>query len=223
MGDVIPFAARGHGRASRPEASGSTIPQRPAGAFTRFRESARLKTRKVSGGKRPTLRQLETACPVDLRPVSRAAAEVPPTASITSSTVPATRINFMSAIYTDRVSAQRMLDVDSSGATFLGGLPAMAKPPNPASTASVAERCVLTREASGYKQAQFAKRVGMSMQAWNNCERGVNRISLDSAIKVCEGAGVTLDWIYRGISAHLPIEIATEIMRLQREASRKSA
>lgn len=90
------------------------------------------------------------------------------------------------------------------------------RPVHPTSTQAVADRLALTRRAAGYdNQAPWCRRVGITTAAWNNYERSLRRINIDDAIKVCAATGVTLDWIYRGISAGLPHVLATDIQRLQ--------
>ncbi|WP_377830304.1 helix-turn-helix domain-containing protein [Bradyrhizobium lupini] len=76
---------------------------------------------------------------------------------------------------------------------------------------SLAERLRRTRESKKLKQADWCRFVGIGPQAWNNYERGINRISIDQAIKVCAATGVSLDWIYRGITAGLPYDIAVAL------------
>ena len=113
--------------------------------------------------------------------------------------------------------------VDGKTPEFAGHFVPMARRPSaPTATEMIAERLRLTREAKGLKQAAWCRLVGIGPQAWNNYERAVNRISLDQAMRICAATGVTLDWIYRGIAAGLPIEMASEIQRLDRDR-RKSA
>jgi transcriptional regulator with XRE-family HTH domain len=76
----------------------------------------------------------------------------------------------------------------------------------------IGDRLRLARESKHLNQATWCKLVGIETQAWNNYERGRKRISIDQALKVCTFAGVTLDWIYRGVqSASIPLELAMEI------------
>lgn len=84
---------------------------------------------------------------------------------------------------------------------------------------AIAERLKLIRLAvhGGMKQAAFARLVGIEPQALNNYETALRRISVDQAIKICAATGVSLDWIYRGITAGLPAEMATALQRKQRE------
>jgi transcriptional regulator with XRE-family HTH domain len=81
----------------------------------------------------------------------------------------------------------------------------------------IGDRLKLTREVKGLNQATWCKLVGIEQQAWNNYERGRKRISIDQALKVCRFAGVTLDWIYRGVpSGGIPIELAIELQARER-------
>jgi transcriptional regulator with XRE-family HTH domain len=83
----------------------------------------------------------------------------------------------------------------------------------------LAERLRLTRQSMKLKQADWCRFVGIGPQAWNNYERGINRISIDQAIKVCVATGVSLDWIYRGQLTGLPIELATALQGKKRKPS----
>ena len=56
--------------------------------------------------------------------------------------------------------------------------------------------------------------VGVSQAAWNLNESGTRRISVDSSIRLCELFGVSLDWIYRGNIAQMPLKLV-EKMRQQ--------
>lgn len=77
----------------------------------------------------------------------------------------------------------------------------------------IAERLRRTREALRLNQATWCRMTGIKQQAWNNYERGLNRISIDQAIKVCAATGVSLDWIYRGVSTGLPITLAIALQQ----------
>ncbi|WP_083926454.1 helix-turn-helix domain-containing protein [Bradyrhizobium sp. WSM4349] len=89
---------------------------------------------------------------------------------------------------------------------------------------TIAERLKLIRGSvhGGMTQAAFGRLVGIEPQAINNYETALRRISVDQAIKVCAATGVSLDYIYRGVTSQLPAEIATNIQKLQRAASRRS-
>ena len=82
-----------------------------------------------------------------------------------------------------------------------------------ASTSDVADRLRITREALGLTQAAIGNLAGISAQAWNNNERGRDRISLDQAIKLCIATGISLDWIFRGDMSGLRHDLAAKIMK----------
>lgn len=100
--------------------------------------------------------------------------------------------------------------------------PAMADR-EPTSTEEVAARLRLTREALGLSQASLCRATGIPTNTWNNAETADNRLGLDEAIKLCRYAGVTLDWIYRGIRTHLPQVIAEEIVRRETSGAKRRA
>lgn len=96
-------------------------------------------------------------------------------------------------------------------------------PGMPRDRKAIAERLKLTREALGLKQAAFARMVGIEPQAVNNYETGLRGISVDQAVKICAATGISLDWIYRGISAGLPVNLATALQQKQREQRTKKS
>lgn len=81
---------------------------------------------------------------------------------------------------------------------------------------AIAERLVLLRMAvSGDSQVAFCAKTTLSPNAWNNLERGRNRISIDTAITLARTTGVSLDWIYRGPDYEhtLPGDLAAKVRR----------
>ena len=80
------------------------------------------------------------------------------------------------------------------------------------STAAVAERLILTREALGYKPSQLSRITGLSPSALSNYESGSILISVRSANLYRAKFGVTLDWIYHGDLRALPHDF---VVRLQ--------
>lgn len=93
---------------------------------------------------------------------------------------------------------------------------------NPESVTAIADRLKRTRQAQRLEQAAWCRLVGIEPQAWNNYERGIRRISLDQAIKVCRATGVSLDWIYRGIASGLPVNLATALQSSERPPRKRS-
>lgn len=81
----------------------------------------------------------------------------------------------------------------------------------------IGERLKVTREALGLNQAQIARRVGVSLQAWNNCERGRQRVSIDMAIKLIRTIGVSFEWIFLGDPKYLPHDLAIKIEQVLKD------
>jgi transcriptional regulator with XRE-family HTH domain len=78
---------------------------------------------------------------------------------------------------------------------------------------AIALRLKRIRQAKGLSQAAWCRLVGIPTPQWHNYESGLRRIALDPALKVCAATGVSLDWIYRGITAGLPYDIAIAMQR----------
>lgn len=77
--------------------------------------------------------------------------------------------------------------------------------------ADIAARLHAAQAALGLSQKEFAERAGISEQQMSNYKSGVYRISLDSAIKLRETWGLSMDFIYFGILDALPHRIAKEL------------
>jgi hypothetical protein len=70
-------------------------------------------------------------------------------------------------------------------------------------------------------QAEFARRIGITAQTWRQIT-AVNRVSVDTAIKISRATGVDLDWIYTGDPAMVPHrlgEILNRIAKARRSIS----
>jgi DNA-binding XRE family transcriptional regulator len=85
----------------------------------------------------------------------------------------------------------------------------------PWNTAEVAERLRYSRMALQLTQTRLCAISGIETNTWNNAETAKQRLGLDSAIKVCNATGLTLDWIYRGIKTGLPLSIAEALQRIE--------
>lgn len=80
------------------------------------------------------------------------------------------------------------------------------------SLSDIGWRISVLREALGYPNAaQFAAYVGWTPQQLNNYQRGSKRPEVTMATRLCNRTGVTLDWIYRGERAGLPLHLANAI------------
>lgn len=63
----------------------------------------------------------------------------------------------------------------------------------------IAERLRQIREHfSDLNQKEWAEKHGFNVTQYNNWEKGVRRIPVEAADKLCDTYGLTLDFIYRG-------------------------
>lgn len=93
----------------------------------------------------------------------------------------------------------------------------------PTSKEAIAQRLIATRGALGLTQAAFGRRCGIAPQTLNNYEQAINRISIEQALMICQATGATLDWIYRGEMAGLPLMIVEGIQKKQQQKGTKRA
>ena len=79
--------------------------------------------------------------------------------------------------------------------------------------AQIGARLRLVRLAMELNQPMIAERLGagVTMQSWNNWERGRNEIPRRVAVKLCLLSGVDLDFIYRGEMGALSPSLAARI------------
>jgi DNA-binding XRE family transcriptional regulator len=79
---------------------------------------------------------------------------------------------------------------------------------------SIAMRLELTRRALNLKANEFAEGAGVTVNTYYQYEAGINRPSLDNALKLCRRYKLTLDWIYRDDMAGLEYHLGTAIKGL---------
>lgn len=91
---------------------------------------------------------------------------------------------------------------------------------NPYSLDEISKRLLLLRRALGNTQATMGALAGVTGNAWQNYEAGVRRIDLDSVFQLETATGVPQEWIYRGIMARMPLELAEKIQLAKREMER---
>jgi len=71
-----------------------------------------------------------------------------------------------------------------------------------------AKRLELTRIALGFEsQVDFCKEIRVQKNVYNPFEKGKRRISLGIAMKIRRRFGISLDWIYCGDPASLPVHV----------------
>lgn len=83
---------------------------------------------------------------------------------------------------------------------------------DPESDDAVSERCKRLRLTLEYPQSSsFAKFLGVSPQRWNNVEIGMP-LGRDLAMTLTRKIpGLSLDWLYRGRSEGLPLDLARRL------------
>lgn len=203
MAAVLQFPR--HARAS----AAALNPKTERSACLPRRESSSEKVMKYSGGIKPRAFQLETAGKPT--PVRVAAADVPPTASMTSSTelsiAPDTsRLMKLSRLHDTAIDSFQAVN-------FNHGMPD--------SRAQIVFRLRLLHEVLEKDKNVLAAVAGVTGPAWSNwiSETSKNIIPWESASDLCDAYGLTLDWIYRG---HLPSipdpELRLKIQKAERAA-----
>lgn len=79
---------------------------------------------------------------------------------------------------------------------------------DPESWDAVASRLELIREALGMEKGEIAAAIGVSASQWSNYITPLNLIPVPAANRLCRLAGVSTDYIYRGV---LKVAIDPEI------------
>lgn len=75
----------------------------------------------------------------------------------------------------------------------------------------IGRRLEATRIALGVLHVDLAKVAGVSPQRWSNYVNGLRPLDIKAAALLCNRYQLTLDWIYRGILAGLPHELAQRL------------
>src|SRR5262249_42099568 len=131
-----------------------------------------------------------------------ATSPVPPRASMISSAVS----NIASLIVRSVRTSQEFATSEKPLAVDYVRLPVMADP-----IKVIARRLVLTREALGFDQAEFATAIGLAKNVYNPFEKGKRRITIDAALQIYYRFGISLDWIYAGNMSHLPVHLIPKL------------
>ena len=81
----------------------------------------------------------------------------------------------------------------------LGSMQSGMSGDSPAQFHAIGARLQRVRETySDLSQVGWAEKHGFGVTQWNNWERGVRRIPVDDAERLCAAYGLTLDFIYLG-------------------------
>jgi transcriptional regulator with XRE-family HTH domain len=88
--------------------------------------------------------------------------------------------------------------------------------PNDENDPAVGQRLRRLRELLGYKsQTDFVAYLGISLQRWNNIERGYQDLGKELAIMLVKKVpGLTLDWLLLGKADGLPLGLARRLGEL---------
>lgn len=79
---------------------------------------------------------------------------------------------------------------------------------------TIAARLRATRHALDLTQRELCRRAGIETNTYNQWEKAKGRPEIDKAFKLCDAFGLTLDWIYSGVLAGLPHDLAVKLVRL---------
>jgi transcriptional regulator with XRE-family HTH domain len=80
---------------------------------------------------------------------------------------------------------------------------------------AIGARLLLTRQALGLGQKEFAEKAGLAANTYNQYESGKNIPALDRAHAICDAYQLTLDWVYRGDPSGLRYHLADAIKALR--------
>ncbi len=76
---------------------------------------------------------------------------------------------------------------------------------------AIGKRLQLSRDALGFQQGDFADRLGIARNTYNQYEKGVNKPPVEAAMKMRQEFGLLLDWIYAGDPSGLRLDLADKI------------
>lgn len=189
MGIVYYLPDHRHGRAS------ASKPKSDRSADVLRLANSRSKMKNLSVGSRPRAFQLDTAG--SDTPMISAAADGPPRASTTSSTVRSMPPYSSPYVNMSSVHALGMVFRRPGGNT--PGMPPSAK--------TLGKRLQLTREALGVRAVDICRALDIAPNRWSQYENGERPITMAVAVRLCEVYGLTLDWIYRGDPSGLPVRL----------------
>lgn len=194
MGTVVRLPIR-HVRASAECSAASDSTVTPATPFSRA-SSARPNHR--SPGIDFLARQ-ELTMEGCLSPRPSVTAPVPPTASMTSSTVS----NMAPLIVRKSRTSQVFATCEQKSSAACAEIEAM-----PDRTKLIAQRLGETRKALGFQeQSAFAKALGIGKSTYHPFESGERRISPTVAFRLRERFRIPLDWTYYGDARNLPEDV----------------
>jgi Predicted transcriptional regulators len=75
----------------------------------------------------------------------------------------------------------------------------------------IGRRLAAAREARGLTQAEVSRALGCKPNTWSVYESGRRMPDPELMAKFADRFGITCDWVYRGVRACLPHDIASRI------------
>lgn len=76
--------------------------------------------------------------------------------------------------------------------------------------ADIGERLAWRRSLEGMNQTEFAELAGLKRSQYGNWESGTSRLGLDGALALQKTYGLSLDFLYLGVSDALPMTLMNE-------------
>jgi hypothetical protein len=192
----------------RHPATSKSLKPKTAGLMRKRRSPAQpSKIKKYTVGIEPTARQLDTAdAPT---PSCRATADVPPNASMMSST---------DLSMPERSSDN--LNLSSVQPTVLDFRTGECFDDRMDTALIIGERLDVWLEAEGKKAVEICAAIGEEENKFSQWRNGKHRLALEAADALCNRYGLTLDWLYRGDMRGLPHELHNKISAVLQKRKR---
>ena len=81
--------------------------------------------------------------------------------------------------------------------------------------ADTADRLKQARMAIEPNAAVFARRAGLTPHRYNQYEKGRRPLTIDAAMRLSKTYGISLDWLFRGDPAFMPLSLIQRISQGQ--------
>ena len=86
---------------------------------------------------------------------------------------------------------------------------------------AVAERLEEIRLALGWPRKKIAEAIGLSSSGWSNIQVNKQNITVQQACELCRVAGVSTDYIYRGLLMGLTSDMEAKILKARSAQGKK--
>lgn len=88
-------------------------------------------------------------------------------------------------------------------------------------TISIGKRMTMRRKELGITQGEASERCGLSLQFYACIERGLKGVSADSVVKICNGLGISADYLLTGKMQESEHERISKMLEGMDESQRK--